>query len=202
MKKFFLVITIFLFGVCFAPAKAQQATNPVIFADVPDMSIVRAGDTYYMSSTTMHMSPGVPIMKSKDLVNWKLVSYAYDTLADMDDLNLNNGKNIYGRGSWASCLRYHKGMFYVSTFSQTPNKTYIFSTNNIEEGNWKRINFSPSYHDHSIFFDDDGKVYMIYGAGKLRILELNEDLSGVKPGTEKVVIENATTPSGTMPTAH
>ena len=85
---------------------AQRATNPVIYADVPDMSIVRVGNMYYMSSTTMHMSPGVPIMKSKDLVNWKLISYAYDTLASMDELNLNNGKNIYGRGSWASCLRF------------------------------------------------------------------------------------------------
>src|SRR5215204_4080491 len=62
---------------------AQQATNPIIFADVLDMSMMRVGDTYYMSSTTMHMSPGVPIMKSKDLVNWQLVSYAYDFFANM-----------------------------------------------------------------------------------------------------------------------
>jgi beta-xylosidase len=62
---------------------AQKATNPIIFADVPDISMMRVGDTYYMSSTTMHMSPGVPIMKSKDLVNWQLVSYAYGTLANM-----------------------------------------------------------------------------------------------------------------------
>ena len=60
---------------------AQQARNPIIWADVPDMAMIRVGDTYYMSSTTMHMSPGLPIMKSKDLVNWELVSYAYDTLA-------------------------------------------------------------------------------------------------------------------------
>ncbi|MEO6732131.1 MAG: family 43 glycosylhydrolase, partial [Ferruginibacter sp.] len=199
MKKNYFAIPLFLLCICctFQTIKAQQATNPVIFADVPDMSMVRVGDTYYMSSTTMHMNPGVPIMKSTDLVNWKLISYAYDTLAVMDELNLNKGKSIYGRGSWASCIRYNKGTFYVSTFSQTPNKTYIFSTKNIEKGNWKRISFSPSYHDHSIFFDDNGKVYMIYGAGKLRILELNEDLTGVKPGTEQVLIENASTPSGT-----
>ena len=61
----------------------DRVHNPVIFADVPDMSIVRTGSTYYMSSTTMHMSPGVPIMRSNDLVNWKLVSYAYDTLANV-----------------------------------------------------------------------------------------------------------------------
>ena len=56
-------------------AQGEQARNPVIFADVPDMSIVRVDKTYYMSSTTMHLSPGVPIMKSTDLVNWKLINY-------------------------------------------------------------------------------------------------------------------------------
>lgn len=176
---------------------AQQASNPVVFADVPDMSVIRVGKTYYMSSTTMHMSPGVPIMKSTDLVNWKLVSYCYDTLADIPSMNLTDGKGTYGRGSWASCIRYHKGTFYVSTFAQTSGKTHIYFTKNIEKGPWKAISFQPSYHDHTIFFDDDGKVYMIYGAGKLRILELNDDLSGVKPGTEQVLIENASTPSGT-----
>lgn len=188
------VITSLVFPVL---TQAQKATNPVIFADVPDMSILRAGKTYYMSSTTMHMSPGVPIMKSTDLINWKLVSYCYDTLADIPSLNLTDGKGTYGRGSWASCLRYNKGTFYVSTFSQTTGKTHIYSTKNIERGPWKAVSFQPSYHDHTIFFDDDGKVYMIYGAGKLRILELNDDLSAVKPGIEQVLIENASTPSGT-----
>ena len=60
-------------------AQVKKAQNPIIFSDVPDMSMLRVGDTYYMSSTTMHMSPGVPIMKSKDLVNWKMVNYAYNT---------------------------------------------------------------------------------------------------------------------------
>jgi beta-xylosidase len=163
------------------------------------MSMIRVGDTYYMSSTTMHMSPGVPIMKSKDLVNWKLVSYCYDTLADIPSINLTDGKGTYGRGSWASCIRYHNGIFYVSTFAQTTGRTHIYSTKNIEKGPWKAVSFQPSYHDHTIFFDDDGKVYMIYGAGKLRILELNQDMTAVKPGAEQVLIENASTPSGTGP---
>jgi beta-xylosidase len=59
-------------------SQAQLAQNPVIFADVPDISIVRVGNSYYMSSTTMHMAPGVPIMKSKDLINWEIVNYAYN----------------------------------------------------------------------------------------------------------------------------
>src|SRR6185503_18822692 len=137
--------------------KAQTAANPVIYADVPDMSMIRVGNNYYMSSTTMHMSPGVPIMKSNDLVNWHLVNYAYDTLANVDAMNLANGKSTYGRGSWASSLRYHNGIYYVSTFAQTTGKTYIYSTNDIETGPWKTNSFKPAFHDNSLFFDDDGK---------------------------------------------
>ncbi|MBP9875052.1 MAG: family 43 glycosylhydrolase, partial [Haliscomenobacter sp.] len=124
-KHLFFLVTLVSHGLF---AQVKQAQNPVIFADVPDMSIVRVGKSYYMSSTTMHLSPGVPIMKSTDLVNWKLVSYAYDTLASVDELNLTNGKSTYGRGSWASCIRYHNGLFYVSTFAQTTNKTHIYIT--------------------------------------------------------------------------
>jgi len=175
---------------------AQKAHNPIIFADVPDMSMIRVGNTYYMSSTTMHMSPGVPIMKSTDLVNWKLVNYAYDTLANVDALNLTDGKSTYGRGSWASSIRYHNNKFYVTTFAQTTGKTHIYSTNNIEKGPWKAVSFQPSFHDHSLFFDDDGKVYMLYGNGKLSLVELNEDVSGIREnGLNQVVIENASAPS-------
>ncbi|MDX1942344.1 MAG: glycoside hydrolase 43 family protein [Saprospiraceae bacterium] len=177
-------------------AQVKRAQNPIIHADVPDASIIRVGDNYYMSSTTMHLSPGVPIMKSTDLVNWKLINYAYDTLGNVDALNLENGANAYGRGSWASCIRYHKGMFYVSTFAATTGKTYIFKTKNLEKGPWERITFEPSYHDHTIFFDDDGKIYMIWGVKKLTMVELKEDLSGVKEGTERVIIENASAPAG------
>ncbi|GAB3819074.1 hypothetical protein GCM10028895_17000 [Pontibacter rugosus] len=180
-----------------SPSHSQGAQNPIIHADVPDIAIIRVGDTYYMSSTTMHMSPGLPIMKSRDLVNWELVSYAYDTLGDVDALNLVNGKNDYGRGSWASSLRFHNGTYYASTFSKTTGKTYIFTTKDIENGPWKELSFEPSLHDHTLFFDDDGKVYMIWGAGKIQMVELKEDLSGVNPGTERVLIDNATAPVGT-----
>jgi len=195
MKNLMTVILIALLS--FTAFSQPKAGNPLIFADVPDMSMVRVGKNYYMSSTTMHTSPGVPIMQSTDLVNWKLVNYAYDTLADVDAMNLVNGQSTYGRGSWASCIRYHKGRYYVSSFASTTNKTYIYSTTNIEKGPWKRIAFSPAYHDHSLFFDEDGKIYMVYGAGKLQLLELNEDLSGIKAvGLNQVLIENASLPAG------
>lgn len=193
-KKLFLILVLYMpLG-----GMISYAQNPIIFADVPDLSMIRVGKTYYMSSTTMHMSPGVPIMRSTDLVNWKLVNYAYDTLADVDALNLVNGKSTYGRGSWASSIRYHKGIYYVTTFASTTNKTYIYSTKNIEKGPWKRNAFSPSFHDHSLFFDDDGKVYLLYGNGKLSLVQLKDDLSGVQEGgIHQVVIENASLPAGT-----
>lgn len=179
------------------PTVAAQAHNPVVYADVPDLSMIRVGKTYYMSSTTMHMSPGVPIMKSTDLVNWHLVSYAYDTLAGSAAMSLNNGQSTYGRGSWASSLRYHQGTYYVSTFAQTTGKTHIYSTKNIEKGPWKAVSFRPSLHDHSLFFDDDGRVYMVYGSGKIQLAELTADVSGLKPGTApQVLIENASAPTG------
>ncbi len=133
-------------------AQVSKAHNPVIYADVPDMAMIRVGDTYYMSSTTMHMSPGVPIMKSKDLVNWQLVSYCYDTLVSNDEMNLENGKSAYGRGSWASSIRYHNSTYYVTTFASTSGKTHIYATKNIEIGPWKAVSFRPSLHDHSLFF--------------------------------------------------
>jgi len=196
MKK---IATLFVLALSFCQClQAQQAHNPVIYADVPDLSMIRVGDTYYMSSTTMHMSPGVPIMKSKDLVNWQIVSYAYEVLDNVDALNLANGQSTYGRGSWASSLRYHNGVYYVSTFAGTTNKTYIYSTRDIEKGPWKAVSFAPSLHDHSLFFDDDGRVYMLYGGGKIMLAELNADLSGLKPGAaSQVIIENASAPAGT-----
>lgn len=194
MKYCLYIIMIFTFHSL--SAQDKQAQNPIIHADVPDASMIRVGKNYYMSSTTMHLSPGVPIMKSTDLVNWKLINYAYDTLGNVDALNLKNGTNAYGRGSWASCIRYHKGIFYVSTFAATTGKTYIYKTKNLEKGPWERITFEPSYHDHTIFFDDDGKIYMIWGVKKLMMVELKEDLSGVKEGTERVLIENASAPAG------
>ena len=174
----------------------EFAQNPIIWADVPDPSVIRVGDTYYMSSTTMHLSPGLPIMKSKDLVNWRLVGYACDTLGTNDALTLRNGKDAYGAGSWASSLRFHNGIYYASTFSSSTGKTHVYTTKNIEKGPWKESSFGPALHDHSLFFDD-GRVYMINGAGNIRLTELKEDLSGIKPGgVNQVIITNASRVAG------
>lgn len=198
MKKNQLYIVVKLSSLLtLVPVQAEPARNPFIWADVPDVAVIRMGDTYYMSSTTMHMSPGLPIMKSKDLVNWELIGYAYDRLVENDAMNMENGQQCYGRGSWASCLRYHNGTYYVSTFSSTSGRTHIYTTQDIEKGNWNETSFAPSLHDHSLFFDDDGRVYMIYGVGNLRLVELESDLSGIKEGGfDEVVIKNASAVAG------
>lgn len=195
-KTFLFIILTLLIGLnAEVYAQARSAQNPIIWADVPDLSMIRIGDTYYMSSTTMHMCPGVPVMKSKDLVNWEMLNYAYDTLGEMDELSLINGKSNYGKGTWASSLRYHNGTYYIATFAQTTNKTYIFRTDDIEKGEWKMNEFKPGFHDCTLFFDD-GHPYLITGGGRLNIIELNEDLTGVKEdGINQVLIENASAPT-------
>lgn len=112
--------------------------NPLIFADVPDEDIIRVGDTYYMISTTMHLSTGAPIMKSYDLVNREIVNYVYDYLETDDARSLKNGRSDYAYGQWAASLRYDKYQkrFYVTFSSQTiPKsypKSYFFVTEDIE----------------------------------------------------------------------
>lgn len=174
-----------------------EARNPNMWADVPDMAVVRVGSTYYMSSTTMHLNPGVPIMKSHDLVNWEIVNYAHQALdANSNALNLSNGQNAYGRGSWASSIRFHDGTYYVSTFSNTTGKTYIYRTKDIEKGPWETNVINSLLHDSSLFFDN-GKAYFIYGVDDIRIVELNSDLTGLQPGgLNQVIIPKSSSIAG------
>ena len=167
-------------------------TNPFIWADVPDLDVIRVGDAYYMTSTTMYFNPGCPIMKSKDLVNWEIVNYAYDILDDSDRMTLKNGQHAYAQGSWASCIRYHNGKYYVTLCANNTGKTYIFQTEDIENGSWRRYTLDAIYHDMSMLFDDDGRVYLVYGGGAIKVIELTADATAVKlGGLDKVIIEHA-----------
>lgn len=157
-------------------------SNPVIYADVPDVSVIRVGKTFYMASTTMHMSPGVPIMKSTDLVNWEIVNYVYDRIGENNEANLANGKNMYGKGSWAASLKYNAGTYYCSFMSYTTGKTYIYQTKDIENGSWTKYEINGTYHDMSLLFDTDGRVYMLYGGTQIKYVELNSNATGIKYG--------------------
>ena len=153
--------------------------NPVINADVPDMAITRAGDDYYMVSTTMHLMPGAPVMRSRDLVHWETISYVFDRLTDLPRYDLQEG-TVYGRGQWASSIRYHNGRFYVwFSPNDEPHRGYIYTATD-PAGPWTLVSRPPHFHDASLFFDDDGKVYLFYGTGQLR--ELKPDLTDVQPG--------------------
>lgn len=166
------------------PASAADTiANPFIYADVPDDDIIRVGDTYYMVHTTMYFTPGVPIMKSKDLFSWEICGYVYDTYADGDVQNLKNGKHDYAHGQWATSLRYHDGTFYVFFGSYGTGKSYIYKTNDIESGNWTRTVLNGMYHDASMLFDDDGRKYLVYGAGgNISIKEFNDEMTDFKWG--------------------
>jgi beta-xylosidase/enterochelin esterase-like enzyme len=172
-------------------AETVTVNNPVIWSDVPDDDVIRVGDTYYMVSTTMFFSPGAPIMKSHDLVSWEICNYVYDTLADGDVQNLTNGKNDYAHGQWAASLRYHDGMYYVFFGSYGTGKSYIYKTNDIENGTWTRSEINGMYHDASILFDDDGRNYLVYGGGgEIKIKELNAEMTGFKwGGVEKTLFK-------------
>ncbi len=174
---FCLLLTL---GSCASKKQIQTTfTNPVIYADVPDIDVIRIGSDYYMVSTTMHLMPGVPIMHSKDLVNWKIISYVVPEIKDSPLYDLEGG-NVYGQGQWATALRHHNGKFYVFFATNRPQKTYIYSAVD-PAGKWEKVmDLNELYHDTSLFFDDDGKIYIAGGSGTVRVRELKSDLSGVK----------------------
>lgn len=161
--------------------ESGKFSNPVIYADVPDIDMIRVNDTYYMVSTTMHLSPGCPIMKSKDLVNWEIVNYVYDILGDTDAMNLRNGESMYGNGQWAASLQHHNNKYYVAFNSNTTGHAYIYTTDDIEKGSWTKTELAKRYHDMALFFDGD-TPYIVYGQADIKYVELSEDLSGEKAG--------------------
>lgn len=173
-----------------ADLKGSADQNPVVWSDMPDTCVIRVGDTYWTTTTTMHFCPQVPVLKSKDLVNWKIASYCAPILEDGPEERLDNGKHEYMHGTWASSIRHHKGKFIVSTFNLRTKTTYVFETDNPDEGNWRRHSFKPLIFDHSIWFED-GKVYMVGQGTDIRIREIKPDFSGVMPGgVDKLLVKN------------
>ncbi|KYG26966.1 glycoside hydrolase 43 family protein [Alkalihalobacillus trypoxylicola] len=166
--------------------------NPIIWADVPDPCIIRVHDTYYMTSTSMHSMPGCPIMKSINLRDWEICSYVFNTFETNEHHELLNGKDIYGRGAWATSLRYHEGTYYVCFSSNDTQQFYIYQTEDIEGGSWERHVLQGLHHDPSLLFDED-RTYVIYGNGKIMIAELTKDASSHKEdGINEVLFETET----------
>ncbi len=154
-------------------------SNPLFYEEFEDPDIIRVGEDYYLAGTTMHMNPAVQLMHSKDLVNWELAGYCKDRLDFGPAFRLEGG-NVYGRGIWAPCIRYHQGMFYV--FSNVNGVgLQVFRSKSIH-GPWER-NQLPGRHDLSVLFDDNGKIYLISGnRSPYPIDELASDLKSFVPG--------------------
>ncbi len=161
--------------------------NPMLWADVPDIDVIRVNDAFYMVSTTMHLMPGAPIMKSHDLVNWEIVNYIFPRLTDSPKYDMKEG-TVYGRGQWATSLQYHKGRFYAlfAPNDSPGGETYICTADDIE-GRWTIHSRMRHFHDAALFFDDDNKVYVFYGTGEM--VQLNSDLTDVVPGSHRQLFE-------------
>lgn len=162
-------------------AEMKQAINPLTRLDYPDPDVIRVEDTYYMVSTTMYFMPGCEILRSYDLVHWEHAAYVYDVLDSTEGQRLEGEKNIYGKGMWAACLRYHKGIYYICFVANDTHTTYLYKAPSIE-GPWEKSTIEGFYHDCSLLFDEDDRVYIAYGGKEIHLLELEADLRGPKKG--------------------
>lgn len=164
--------------------------NPILWADFPDLDVIRVDDCWYMVSTTMHMMPGCVILRSFDLIHWETCTYVYETLDGTPAQRLEGGRHIYGQGMWAATIRHHKGRFHIVFVANDTHKTYLYTADNIQ-GPWEKRQIEGFYHDCSLLFDDDGRTYLIHGNTDIRLLELADDLSGPKPGgVDQVIIHD------------
>ncbi len=179
MQKLKAITVCALMALCTSLPTRAQYRNPILYADVPDMSVCRAGDYFYMISTTMHLMPGAPIMRSPDMKHWETISYVFPRIDDGPRYDLLDG-TAYGKGQWASSIRYHDGKFYVWFGANgAPGRGFVYTATD-PAGPWTLVSRPPHHHDASLFFDDDGRVYLFYGTGQLR--ELKPDLTDVLPG--------------------
>jgi xylan 1,4-beta-xylosidase len=184
------------------PGTAQTATrswaadngngtysNPLFYDEFSDPDMIRVGSDYYLTGTTMHTMPGLPILHSRDLVNWRLIGYAFVRLDLGPDFRLEDGKQIYGGGIWAPSFRYHDGTYYIFANVNRFGLQVFRATD--PRGPWKHNRIDPGLHDLSVLFDDDGKIYAVYGASTIRIVEMNRDLTAQVPGTDRVLIDKS-----------
>ncbi len=175
---------------------ARTFTNPMAWADLPDPDVIRVGRYFYMVTTTMHLMPGAPVMRSTDLVNWETVSYVFDRLTDSPKYDMQGG-TVYGRGQWATSLKYHKGRYYV-LFAPNDNpggQTYIYTATDPAD-RWTLVSRLRHFHDASLFFDDDDRVYVVYGTGQM--CRLTPDLSAVEAGSDRQLFEREPDETGLL----
>jgi len=152
--------------------------NPILFSDYSDPDVIRVGSEFYMVSSSFHFMPGIPILQSDDLVNWKIIGHVFPRLDINPAYNLTDG-NRYGRGCWAPAIRYHNNRFYV--FFPTPDEGIYMSSAPTANGPWELITpviSQSKLEDPCPFWDEDGSAYLIhsiYGAGPLILHKMSPD---------------------------
>jgi beta-xylosidase len=133
--------------------------NPILYADYSDPDAIRVGDDYYMTASSFNCIPGLPILHSKDLVNWKLIGYALSKQKPLEVFN----KPQHGNGVWAPCIRYHNNEFYI--YYPDPDYGIYLVKAQKAEGPWSEpvmVKEGKGLIDPTPLWDDDGKIYLGY----------------------------------------
>lgn len=139
--------------------------NPVLFADYSDPDVIRVGDTYYMTASSFNYVPGLPILTSKDLVNWELKNYAAMNIP-YDKYSIPQ----HSKGVWAPAIRYHEGRFYI--YYGMPDEGIFMVSAKDPLAKWDEpvlVLEGKGLIDSCPFWDEDGKAYIIHGYAKSRI---------------------------------
>ncbi len=160
-------------------------TNPILYEDLCDPDMIRVGEDFYLVGSTMHVMPGLPILHSKDLVNWKLLGYVFDRLEMGPEYRLEGNKGAYGNGIWAPVLRHHKGTFYVFV-NINDYGLQVFTAQN-PAGPWRHHKLGGKIYDLGVLFDDD-RIYAVHGYDEVHLTEVKPDLTGYVEGSDRVII--------------
>ncbi|WP_406674948.1 RICIN domain-containing protein [Nonomuraea sp. N2-4H] len=151
-------------------------TNPVVWQDFADGDIIRVGDTYYYSASTMHYSPGAPILRSYNLVDWEYAGHSVPRLDFGSSAYDLSGGRAYVKGIWASTLNYRpsNATFYWIGCIEF-NRTYVYTATAVD-GTWtKRSQINNCYYDAGLLIDDDDTMYVAYGNTTISVAQLSAD---------------------------
>lgn len=153
--------------------------NPILWEDLPDMEIIRVDDVYYMSASSFHFSPGAPILRSYNLVDWEYIGHSVPNLAEFSAQFTMDGRNAAGyvKGIWASTLKYRKsnGLFYWYGPIQGTDKTYIFTAMN-PGGTWTaHPPIDNFYYDCGLLIDENEAFYVAHGTKTIYVAQLTAD---------------------------
>jgi len=130
--------------------------NPIIYADYSDPDIVKVGEDFYMVASSFNCMPGIPILHSKDLVNWKIVNHVY-TKIPLEKYN----KPDHGSGSWAPSIRYHNKKFYVYFCTPYDGLFVAITDNPLNEWKLQQIAKVELWEDPCPFWDEDGNAFLV-----------------------------------------